>query len=344
VLIILSVIIVAGVGSLLATRSTKTTKDASPSSMTFQQVVRTDLQATTELTGNVAYVSDRTVINRLGGREGGATLTRIAAQGSVIERGAKMFSINEAPVVMLVGPTPAWRKLEPGVAGTDVRQLESNLRALGYGGFTVDSRFTLETATAVRRWQRDIGAPVDGVVDLGEVVFLPNAGRVQQDLRTLGDPVEPGTEVMAVGPTTPVVTVDLTEAQLSLVAAGDRVIVRLANRTEIPGTVRTIGAAQQREGEQVIPAIITLSKPADAVKLVGSSAIIRVVTDTRKNVLAVPVTALLAVAGGGYAVEVDRGGRIVTVDVTPGIFDARGLVEITATGIQAGDRVVVAGP
>jgi multidrug resistance efflux pump len=181
-------------------------------------------------------------------------------------------------------------------------------------------------------------------VDLGEAVFLPNAGRVQQDLRTLGDPVEAGTEVLAVGPATPVVTVDLTEPQLSLVAAGDRVIVRLVNREEVPGIVRSLGVTQQREGEQVIPATISLSKPADAVRLVGTTATIRVVTDTRKGVLAVPVTALLAVAGGGYAVEVDRGGRIVTVEVTPGIFDARGLVEITATGIQAGDRAVVAGP
>jgi hypothetical protein len=94
----------------------------------------------------------------------------------------------------------------------------------------------------------------------------------------------------------------------------------------------------------VIPAIIALSKPADAVKLVGSSAIIRVVTDTRKDVLAIPVTALLAVAGGGFAVEVDRGGSLVKIDVTPGIYDARGLVEIAGTGIQAGERVVVAGP
>jgi hypothetical protein len=313
-------------------------------SVTFRQVVRTELQATTELTGNVAYVSDRTVVNRLGGREGAATLTRIATQGSVIDRGAKMFSINAAPVVMLVGATPAWRTLEPGVAGTDVRQLESNLKTLGYGGFTVDSRFTLETATAVRQWQRDIGAPVDGVVDLGEVVFLPNPVRVQQDLRTLGDAVEAGAEILTVGPTAPVVTVDLTEAQLSLVAAGERVIVRLANRTEVPGSVRSLGAAQQGEGQRVIPAIISLSRPADALKLVGSTAILRVVTDTRKDVLAVPVTALLAVAGGGYALEVDRGGSLVRVDVTPGIFDARGLVEITGTGIQAGDRVVVAGP
>jgi uncharacterized membrane protein YdbT with pleckstrin-like domain len=67
-----------------------------------------------------------------------------------------------------------------------------------------------------------------------------------------------------------------------------------------------------------------------------------VVTDTHDGVLAVPVTALLAVPGG-YVVQVDRGDRIQTVDVRPGLFDGiAGLVEVKATGLEAGDRVVVA--
>ena len=56
--------------------------------------------------------------------------------------------------------------------------------------------------------------------------------------------------------------------------------------------------------------------------------------------LAVPVEALLALAEGGYAVEVSDGdGTTHLVGVELGVF-ADGLVEITGD-VEAGDQVVV---
>src|SRR6266542_5203603 len=228
--LILAVLLVgAGVGWVVAPRSTDTPSGTSATPATFGEIVRTDVQARTDLTGGLAYVADRTVANRLAGPEGGATLTGVAVQGTVVRRGETLFSVDERPVVLLLGPTPAWRTLRAGVVGADVRQLERNLEALGYGGFSVDNTFTSATSAAVRRRQRDIGARVDGVVDLGEVVFLPSAVRIDQHLLTPGDAVSPGAQVLAVGPPAPVVTIDLEPTQLSLVSVGDRVIVRLAN-------------------------------------------------------------------------------------------------------------------
>jgi peptidoglycan hydrolase-like protein with peptidoglycan-binding domain len=234
------------------------------------------------------------------------------------------------------------------VVGADVRQLERNLRALGFGGFTVDDTFTSTVGAAVRRWQRDIGARVDGVVDLGEVVFLPSAVRVDQHLLTPGDLVSAGAQVLAVGPPAPVVTIDLEPTQLSLVSVGDPVVIRLANGMETPGTVTSVGqegalgGERQPGGTETVPATVSLEEPADAAGLTGSSATVSVVTDTSQDVLAVPVTALLAVPGG-YVVQVIRGDRIQAIAVTPGLFDGiTGLVEVTATGLEPGDRVAVA--
>jgi multidrug resistance efflux pump len=172
--------------------------------------------------------------------------------------------------------------------------------------------------------------------------------RIDQHLLTPGDAVSSGAQVLAVGPTAPVVTIDLEPTQLSLVSVGDRVIVRLANGAETPGTVVSVGqdgaaAGEEQPGEtETVPATVSLKSPADAAGLAGSSATVSVVTDTSEDVLAVPVTALLAVPGG-YVVEVDRGDRIQAVAVTPGLFDGiKGFVEIRATGLEAGDRVVVA--
>lgn len=345
VLTLVVVLVGAGGGLLVAIGSTDTMDGKSAAPVRFREVVRADLQATTDLTGRLAYVADRTVASRLGGSESGATLTRVAAQGTLVRRGETLFSMDGSPVALMLGQTPAWRTLRVDLVGPDVRQLERNLKALGYGGFTVDDRFTSATATAARRWQRHIGAEDDGVVDLGEVVFLPSAVRIQQNLLTVGDAVTPGAEVLAVGPAAPVVTVDLEDTQLSLVAVGDEVSVRLAGGTETKGTVVSVGAAggQEPGSTETVPATISLENPAEAAGLVGSSATVRVVTDSREDVLAVPVTALLAVSGGGYVVEVDRGYRIETVEVTPGLFDGtKGLVEITARGLEGGDRVVVA--
>jgi membrane fusion protein, multidrug efflux system len=347
--LILAILLVgAGVGWLVAPRSTDTTGPTGAAPATFGEVVRTDVQARTDLTGGLAYVADRNVANRLTGAEGGATLTGVAAQGSVIRRGGMLFSVDGRPVVLLLGPTPAWRTLRAGVVGADVRELGRNLRALGYRGFTVDDTFTSATGSAIRRWQRDIGARADGVVDLGEVVFLPSAVRIDQHLLTPGDAVSSGAQVLAVGPAAPVVTVDLEPTQLSLVSVGDPVIVRLVNGAEAPGTVVSVGKEGAATGEEqpgeaeTVPATVSLKSPGDAAGLAGSSATVSVVTDISEDVLAVPVTALLAVPGG-FVVEVDRGNRIQAIAVTPGLFDGiKGLVEIRATGLEAGDRVVVA--
>ena len=53
--------------------------------------------------------------------------------------------------------------------------------------------------------------------------------------------------------------------------------------------------------------------------------------------------ALLALAGGGYAIEtVDARGSHHLVPVELGLFDdAGGQVQITSTGVRAGQRIVV---
>ena len=55
----------------------------------------------------------------------------------------------------------------------------------------------------------------------------------------------------------------------------------------------------------------------------------------RKNVLTVPVAALLALREGGYGVEVVEGRRRTYVPVKTGLF-ADGRVEVTGAGIKAG--------
>ena len=69
---------------------------------------------------------------------------------------------------------------------------------------------------------------------------------------------------------------------------------------------------------------------------------VEITTESVQNVLVVPVDALLALAGGGYALEVAEGRVHRLVAVTVGLFDdAEGLVQVSGQGLSAGQRVVV---
>jgi hypothetical protein len=90
---------------------------------------------------------------------------------------------------------------------------------------------------------------------------------------------------------------------------------------------------------------ITPSHPAATGKWDQAPVQIGITTARVSNALVVPVTALLAQSGGGYAVEVV--GASATnhlVPVSLGLFDdAEGLVQVTASGLAAGQEVVVPG-
>ncbi len=65
--------------------------------------------------------------------------------------------------------------------GDDVLQLEQALVALGYdddGNLEPDDTFAYETTRAVRAFQADLGLEQDGVLELGEIVFLPGPAQV----------------------------------------------------------------------------------------------------------------------------------------------------------------------
>ncbi len=88
---------------------------------------------------------------------------------------------------------------------------------------------------------------------------------------------------------------------------------------------------------------VTPSDPAATGRWDQAPVQVGITTATVPNALVVPVTALLARSGGGYAVEVvGTGARNHLVPVSLGLFDdAEGLVQVTASGLAAGQKVVV---
>ena len=227
--------------------------------------------------------------------------------------------------------------------GEDVEQLETALASLGFDPGTVDGTFTDETRTAVLAWQAATGLEEDGVVDLGEIVYLESSVRVSDQVTSVGSHVNAGSPVLAVSSSDKVVRVNLPARDQGIVSVGDEVIVVLPDFSETPGVVTSVAttATVDQGNQAVFEVIIELLDPSVAEFLDEAPVEVDVISESVEGVLAVPVSSLVALSEGGYAVRVEaNGGDSRLVGVDPGFF-ADGLVEVTSDGLAAGDRVVV---
>jgi peptidoglycan hydrolase-like protein with peptidoglycan-binding domain len=121
------------------------------------------------------------------------TVSSIGQVGEILERGDVVGLVDTRPVALFYGSEPFARELRLGDSGTDVRQLEANLAALGFddgGAMSVDLDYTGATAAAVAAWENSIGIARSGVVPLGRLTIA--AGPVR-----LAETVAPGTQVAA---------------------------------------------------------------------------------------------------------------------------------------------------
>jgi peptidoglycan hydrolase-like protein with peptidoglycan-binding domain len=229
--------------------------------------------------------------------------------------------------------------------GDDVLQVEAALLRHGFdagGALAADGVWDEATEAAVVAWQESLGVEADGAVERGDIVFLPDAVRVLDQLAPVGTSVNAGATLLDISSADKLVTMDLPAADQGVVAAGDEVTVELPDGTEVRATVVEVATVATTSGnDTVFEVTIALDDPAAAASLDEAPVDVLIVTDSARGVLAVPVTALLVLSEGGYAVEVDAGGgdtRLVGVE--PGFF-ADGLVEVQSSGLQFGDRVVV---
>ncbi|HEV3067651.1 MAG TPA: efflux RND transporter periplasmic adaptor subunit [Streptosporangiaceae bacterium] len=355
----LGIVVVVAAGAVAGWRAGVFSPAASPGSgpqgapaPATAAVTRQDLSATTPVTATLGYAGSWTVAG-----QGGGTLTWLPPAGRVIGQGQVLYQTgNGSPVVLLYGSVPDWRALDEGVTGPDVSQLNHDLVRLGYAGRADIAAlgwdyYSWETAYAVQRLEEHLGVLYPpGSLSLGQVVFEPQALRVSQVTGSLGGPASG--PVLTVTSDRQVVTVPLDVSDQSEVKAGDTVSITLPDGTTTPGVVSSVGTVvtttpgQQGQGPTTtIPVYVNLRDPKAAGSLDQAPVTVNITTGGSPGpVLAVPVTALVAQASGGYEVEVAGPGNTrhwVPVQVGPVFDDTGGLVQVTGN-LTPGQRVVVA--
>lgn len=320
--------------------------EAPPRPEATAHVERTTLERRETLDGTLGHPEAGSFFARSEG-----VLTRLPEVGAELSAGDRAWEIDGRPTILLRGDVPAYRLLEPGVKGEDVRRFEQALSELGYGGFTVDDEYTALTAEAVRTWQRDVaGMEVTGTVDPARIWYTSGPVRVTSHEIAVGSTVAPGTALLDTAATERVVRIDLDVDDRDLVAEGDEVTVEMPGGGTAAGEVASVGTVAETDdgsqegmpgdGKATVEVLVRL--PGDAEGFLDRAPVtVEVRGQSREDVLAVPVGALIALSGGGYGVSVvGADGTVSDVPVETGWF-ADGLVEVTGDGIGEGTEVVV---
>jgi peptidoglycan hydrolase-like protein with peptidoglycan-binding domain len=302
-----------------------------------------------------ARAAARTVRSTAADYEQGSTFTMLARVGQRIARGGDLFALGGAPTVLLYGTVVPWRAFLVGMSpGGDVAELNANLHELGYGGGLSGDTFSAATEAAIRAFQLAHGMTATGELPLGSVAFERGPVLVTSVTPEVGASVAPG-PVLGIASTVAQVSIALSAAQQSSVKVGDRVSIALPNNVTTPGVVSSVGTVakapaskegggggENEEGGATIEVDVTPSDPSATAHLDEAPVTVSITTASVRDALVAPIDALLALAGGGYALEVSEGGVHRLEAVTLGLFDdAEGLVQVGGASVLAGQRVVV---
>jgi hypothetical protein len=379
--VVVMVTAVAGGGYYAVAKLHKNTPapSADPYPTKLVPVVRESLSEQTSVNGTLGYSGSYTVVvpsdssgspssgssgspgasGSFGSGSSSGTFTWLPGAGHVVRDGQRLYSVSNSPVMLLYGSVPVYRSLSEGMSGPDVKQLNSDLVALGDASRTdldPSSRyFSSETATALEKLQSKLGLPQTGTLPVGQAVFEPSAVRVGRVTATHGAPVDSGSTVLTGTSDTRRAVAQVDPTNLPDVKVGARATITLPNDDTTTGVVTSIattatgsGGGSESSGGSSAPAAtvnvgIRLNHPAAAGTLDQAPVTVNITTTTVNNVLAVPVDALVT-QPSGYGVEVaGRHGtrHIVPVTIGPVFDDARNLVQVAGQGLAAGQQVVV---
>ncbi|WP_405056738.1 peptidoglycan-binding protein [Kribbella sp. NBC_01505] len=336
------------------------------------EITRTDLSQAKEVGGQLGYGGSSTVKSHSTG-----TITWLPKANTVVDRGEVLFRVDNKPVTLFFGSTPLFRTVgktpasppappasppatppagpppstppanDKPLEGPDIRVVKENLTALGFLPKTTTDKLTSATTKAIKDWQKSLDQEPTGVIDPASVVVLPGAVRIDALKAALGDPA--AADLLGVTATDKVVTLPFDADAADGIKAGVKVKLALPNGKNAAGTIRTVStdATPPADGDKPsdgnkkpqLIATITLDQQSASKGVDAGPVQVTVPGPTRKDVLVVPVAALLALREGGYAVQVVNGTTTSLVGVQTGMF-ADGNVEITGTGLEAGLKVV----
>ncbi len=321
--------------------------ESDTSDLNVAEVARRDLVQTKTFAAVLDYGELRPLPTNTTG-----IITELPSVGDTIEFGEVLFAVDGQPVLLFEGDSPQYRSFNVDMTdGADVEQLERNLANFGYADdfdLTVDDDFTYVTADVIEEMQIQFGLEETGELGLGRVVFSPTPVRIGAVNVELGQSVNSQVNVVSVTESEQRITLDLEAEDLLLLPAGTDVDIELPDGTVVAGRVSEVAAVatqtvnqQGSAGDPTIEITVVFASGTPSEVFDAAPVDIIVADEVSLDVLTVPVPALIAMSGGGHAVEliVEGGTQLVAVELGDFVDDH---VEIRGD-LREGDRVVMAG-
>ena len=291
----------------------------------------------------------------------GATIDHQTPVGTKVDTGTVLYWSNGFPVMAIEGDATATpvlgRDLSDGVTdGVDVKLFEQALDALGFNAdstMVVDDHFDAATATAATAWLASLGITADPatlVVPAGSFTVVPAGLSIGTALITDGTVLEgDGVVLSLTAPSRQVTTTaPIGDDTFKLGATID---VEFPDGTVQPGTVVDVGnVAANTTGTPGDTPTVTITIGVDNIPTTVDSFVeipvtLRVVSASVPNAIVVPVSALVALKEGGYAVQEVTGSnpdgthQTSLVGVKTGLF-TNGFVQVEGD-LKADTDVVV---
>lgn len=303
------------------------------------EVQRGTLRQVVEVAGELGGGTATTVTGR-----GEGIVTWLPSAGIRVDRGEQVYRVDDSPVALLYGDLPLYRTLrtpqkptDPPLSGNDVDLVAANLAALGYDvGTTEDATYGATLADAVGDWQEDRGLEATGALEATDVVVTAGPVRIGEVLAQVG--ADAAGDVLTLTTTERALVLAVPPQTAAGLEPGRRIRVTLADGRDVATRVSEIGGTltEGDDGSPTVAVTLETARPRRLEHAPLGPVTAEVVTAQRNGATYVPITALLALSGGGYAVE--RPDHTL-VPVELGMV-TEGRVEVA--GIEPGETVVVA--
>jgi len=306
---------------------------------TYVEVTNGEVGATISLNTVAEWSQSSVGVNQASGI---VTSTSVRA-GAEVGQGSVLYAVDLRPVSVAEGEVPMFRQIASGAQGADVRQLQEMLRALGHYDGASDGRVEAGTTAAIKRWQQSLNLEKTGVVERGDVIFVPQLpARLALDAEKInrGASLAGGETAVRGLSAHPKFWIPASDGQAALIPAGTVVEV-----TAPDGQIWKGVAAGQKRDTAANTITVEVTGPDDGVLCQDSCAQVpvlgqttlpsKVVTVEQASGLVVPSSALVTTASGQVAV-VDREGERRPVQV---VASAKGMSVIS--GVDEGIRVRV---
>ncbi len=277
----------------------------------------------------------------LGGFAPGVVTEVWSGNGSVVDAGDLVLSVNLDPSVVAEGAVPAFRPLASGTEGADVIQLQQFLVQAGWYTGTVDGRFGATTLRAVRAWQESAGMVNDGVVDLGELIFLDELPTRIRMLVTVGERIQGAeTLVIAVLADEPQFWIPIAAQQQQLIPSQARLDLQLPNGSLVPAVITS--AVETETGIDLL--LGGVDRPlcdvgCDDLLVTGRSPIDVIVEVVPVTTGAVVPLSAIEVQPSGIATVTLGSGEVQSVEI---IAEDRGLAVVE--GVASGTKILLLSP